>query len=139
MPGSIVTDSAVTFQRNVADCPRWMLDGSPWKNSMRATGLGGAGSTCFTGGGGGGGGGGGFFLQPDAIKSTVQVIRIDLFSLGSSGELPFLDTGSLAQIVHSRRTARAGATAYFAHTGLPFRPSLVSCRTLLPSAHIVNI
>jgi hypothetical protein len=72
-----------TDQRRVDDCPRWMEDGSAWKNSILADGLaGGAFGSILAGGGGGGGGGAGvFFLQPAANIISAQANTAELISL----------------------------------------------------------
>jgi hypothetical protein len=66
-------------QRNVADCPTSMEDGSAVKLLIIAFGGGGG---CSTLGGGGGGGGGAFFLHPaaknnsDSARSTALILAI---------------------------------------------------------------
>jgi hypothetical protein len=65
--------AAATDQRNVADCPRWIVVGSAVKESMRggcALG-GGGGGVSTTGGGGGGGAAATFFLHPAVASKSA--------------------------------------------------------------------
>jgi hypothetical protein len=62
-------------QRNVADWPASMVEGSAVKLFIIAFGGGGAGSCC---GGGGGGGGGAFFLHPAAKNNSDSAISTAL-------------------------------------------------------------
>src|SRR5215472_15809662 len=78
-----------TDQLSVADCPRWIEDGSAVKLSMRGgcglVGGGGGGSTLAAGGGGGGGATGALFLHPSTATSIVAAntaaLSVPLFSL----------------------------------------------------------
>jgi hypothetical protein len=74
IPWSIETSVAFcTFQRSVADWPRWMEEGST-ENEIE--GFGGGGAGCSGGGGGGGGGTGALFLHPAANNAIVKAKRI---------------------------------------------------------------
>jgi hypothetical protein len=77
MPGAIETFvvSPETLQRNVALCPRSIVDGSASNDAI--TGRSGFGASTFAGGGGGGvTGGGAFFLHPAANKLNISASKM---------------------------------------------------------------
>jgi hypothetical protein len=112
--------ASLTVQLKVDDCPRSIEVGSAVKEvTPGAAGGGGAGAACT--GGGGGGGGGAFFLQPAANIASVthkpMVLILRLFNMNEKPpEIFYLD-----------------------HTGVEFRPAVVSFFNCVPSASIVQI
>jgi hypothetical protein len=104
-PGVILADVAFWLdQRNVADCPRSMVDGSTVKLAItgRGGGGGGGGGASFLGCGGGGGAGP-FFLQASAkinnemLSSTAPIRRLLILNLPP--EKPRLSPGALLSLL----------------------------------------
>jgi hypothetical protein len=70
--------ASLTLQRSVADCPRWMVDGSATNCAIEGLAGGGGGGVGSSLGGGGGGGVATFFLHPVAPMNSVNPNRIRL-------------------------------------------------------------
>ncbi len=120
-PGSIDTDVAsLTDQRKVADCPRSIEVGSAENETTTA-----------------------------ALEVSVVVVVVVVDGAGGGGVVAmgvfFLHpaakviNNTLINIVARFCILNLNPPSHFPHTGMVFRPSVVSCCTCVPSASIVNI
>ena len=135
-----------TTQRRVEDWPRSIVEGSATRVAIV-----GAGTTLSSTGGGGGGGAGMRFLHPPAASNRARanklnaMYRLVIFSNSPPDDLSTSAFGLPNSFILAHGSGRVQQVSekterqyYFTlHTGMRFRPLVVSCCTLVPSASMV--